>query len=33
LKYIVENTITTVQGTTKEEKKKPSKVRVGWCFS
>jgi hypothetical protein len=29
LKYIVENTITTVQGTTKEEKKKPSKVRVG----
>ena len=29
LKYIVQNTVTSVQGTPKEEKKKPSKVRVG----
>ena len=29
LKYIVQNTVTSVQGTPKEEKKKPSKVRMG----
>jgi hypothetical protein len=29
LKYIVESTVTTVQGTPKEEKKKSNKVRVG----
>jgi hypothetical protein len=29
LKYIVENTVTAVQGTPKEEKKKPNKVKLG----
>lgn len=29
LKYIVQCTVLTVQGTPKEEKKKPNKVRVG----
>ena len=29
LKYIVENTVTTIQGTPKEEKKKSNKVRLG----
>jgi hypothetical protein len=33
LKYIVESTVTTVQGNPKEEKKKSNKVRVGWYFS
>jgi len=29
LKYIVQNTITAVQGTSKEEKKKPNKAKLG----
>ena len=29
IKYIVENTITAVQGTPKEEKKKPNKIKLG----
>ena len=29
LKYIVQNTITAVQGTPKEEKKKPNKAKLG----
>ena len=29
LKYVVENTVTTVQGMPKEEKKKSNKVRLG----
>ena len=29
LKYIVETTVTAVQGSTKEEKKKPNKVKLG----
>jgi hypothetical protein len=33
LKYIVENTVTAVQGNPKEEKKKPNKVKLGWYFS
>jgi len=29
LKYIVQNTVTAVQGTPKEEKKKPNKAKLG----
>ena len=33
LKYIVQHTVTTVQGNPKEKKKKSNKVRVGFYFS
>jgi hypothetical protein len=29
----VQNTVTAVQGTPKEEKKKPNKAKLGWYFS
>jgi len=29
LRYIIDNTITTVQGVKKEEKKKPNKIKLG----
>jgi hypothetical protein len=33
VKYVVNTTVTSVQGKPKEEKKKSNKAKLGWYFS